>query len=76
VISYSVISNFDNPISGWQPVKVKSQRAFNSRRYVFASVHFEITGTMFFSVKRTRTVVHDVQLGKIVVLCSIPVTEE
>jgi hypothetical protein len=27
---------------------------------------------MFFSVKRTETVVHDVQLGKIVVLCSIP----
>jgi hypothetical protein len=25
---------------------------------------------MFFSVKRTETVVHDVQLGKIVVICA------
>jgi hypothetical protein len=76
VTTYSIVSNFDNPISGWQPVKVRSQIAFNSRHSLFASVHFEITGTMFFSVKRTGTVVHDVQLGKIVVLCSIPVTEE
>jgi hypothetical protein len=28
---------------------------------------------MSFSVKRTETVVHDVQLGKIVVLSSIPI---
>jgi hypothetical protein len=28
---------------------------------------------MSFSVKGTETVVHDVQLGKIVVLCSIPI---
>jgi hypothetical protein len=31
---------------------------------------------MFFSVKRTETVVHDVQLGRIVVLRSIPITAE
>jgi hypothetical protein len=45
----------------------------NSRHCPFASVHFEITGTMSFSVKGTETVVHDVRPGKIVVLCSIPV---
>jgi hypothetical protein len=31
---------------------------------------------MFFSVKRTESVVHDVQLGKIVVPGSIPITME
>jgi hypothetical protein len=45
----------------------------NSRHCPFARVHFEITGTMSFSVKGTETVVHDVRPEKIVVLCSIPI---